>query len=297
MSRSRPERPVPHEFNVPGPWSLGLGIGWRRDIALFIDRRDDLGFLEVMAEDIDPDAPLSPPIRRLVERGLVAIPHGVTLSLGGAERPDPKRLDRLARVAQRLGAPLVSEHIAFVRSDGLESGHLLPVPRTREALEILVENVRDAQARLPVPLALENIATLFEPPDAEMDEPAFIGELLERTGALLLLDIANVHANAVNHGFNAAGYLDRMPLERIAYVHVAGGSEHHGVYHDTHVHPIQPPVLDLLSELCRRVEVPGILWEHDDCFGPDADMSEELGRIQRAIERGRTDREHRDANR
>ena len=143
--------------------------------------------------------------------------------------------------------------------------------------------VREVQANLPVPLALENIATLVEAPGAELDEPAFLTELLERTDAMLLLDVANVHANATNHGFEARGFLDRVPLERIAYVHMAGGVEHHGVYHDTHVHPIQQPVLDLLSELVRRTEVPGVLWEHDDCFGPDEAMAGELARIAGAV--------------
>ena len=35
---------------------LGLGIGWRPEIALAIDRRPDLGFIEVTAEDLDADA-------------------------------------------------------------------------------------------------------------------------------------------------------------------------------------------------------------------------------------------------
>lgn len=266
-----------------GPNALGLGIGWRREIALFIDRRSDLGFIEVMAEDLDPEQPLPAPIARLKHRGLSVVPHGVSLSLGGAERPDPARLARFARVAEEVGAPLVSEHIAFVRSDGMESGHLLPVPRTRSALDVLVANVREAQSMLPVPLALENIASLIEPPGAELDEAAFLSELLDRTGAPLLLDIANVHANAVNHGLDAEAFLDRLPLERIAYVHVAGGWEHHGVYHDTHVHPIQPAVLELLASLARRTDLPGVLWEHDDCFGPDEEMAAEVERIRDAI--------------
>lgn len=268
--------------------ALGLGIAWRREIALFIDRRRDLGFVEVMAEDIDPQAPPPVPIARLIERGLAVVPHGVSLSLGGAERVDPARLARFAAVARAVKAPLVSEHIAFVRGEGMESGHLLPVPRTRDALAVLVENVREAQAALPVPLALENIASLVDPPGAEMDEASFLAELLDRTGALLLLDVANVHANAVNHGFDPLDHLDRLPLDRIAYVHVAGGWEHHGVYHDTHVHPIQPPVLDLLAALCRRVDPPGVLWEHDDCFGSDAEMDGEVRRIQAALARGRS---------
>lgn len=35
-----------------------------------------------------------------------------------------------------LPAPLVSEHIAFVRAGGTEAGHLLPVPRTPDALDV-----------------------------------------------------------------------------------------------------------------------------------------------------------------
>ena len=139
-----------------------LGIGWRPELALAIDRYPKLGFIEILAEDLDPWGPIPAPIERLRQRGIPLIPHGVSLSLGSAEPPDRQRLAGLARLATRLGAPLVSEHLAFVRAGGIETGHLLPLPRAREALEIVVTNVRQAKAALPVPLALENIATLFE---------------------------------------------------------------------------------------------------------------------------------------
>lgn len=86
--------------------------------------------------------------------------HGVSLSLGGTEPLNDKRLARLASLAERFGSPLVSEHVAFCRAGGMEAGHLLPVPRTRAALRVLTENIRAAQAALPVPLAVENIAAL-----------------------------------------------------------------------------------------------------------------------------------------
>ena len=90
-------------------------------------------------------------IEVLHERDVAVIPHGVSLSLGGADLPSRASLDALARLARRVDAPLVSEHLAFVRAGGIESGHLLPLPRTREALETVVRNVRAAQAVLPVP--------------------------------------------------------------------------------------------------------------------------------------------------
>src|SRR5204862_4752470 len=105
-----------------------------------IARAEGLGFIEVIAEAIGAHG-LPAGVAAARERGLQVVPHGVSLSLGGAERPDRARLEHLAAVAERVGAPLVSEHIAFVRAGGRESGHLLPVPRTRAALEILAEDV------------------------------------------------------------------------------------------------------------------------------------------------------------
>jgi uncharacterized protein (UPF0276 family) len=263
---------------------LGLGIGWRPELALDIDRRRSLGFVEVIAEDLDGHVP--EPIQVLRERGLAVIPHGVSLSLGGAAPPEPARLTALARLARRLRAPLVSEHLAFVRAGGLETGHLLPLPRTRETLDVIVANIRAAQAALPVRLALENVATLFEWPAAEMDEATFLSETLERSDTLLLLDVENVYANCRNFGADPVAFLERLPLGRLAYVHVAGGIDEDGLYHDTHACPVPHEVLLLLEELCARVVVPGVMLERDARFPASADLSAELDAIAGAVARG-----------
>lgn len=266
--------------------SLGLGIGWRPELALAIERDSRLGFIELLAEDLDPDGPLPAPIEKLRRRGLALVPHGVSLSLGSAEPPDAKRLDRLARLTHKLEAPLVSEHLAFVRGGGREVGHLLPLPQTREALDIAVANVKLAKAALPVPLALENIASLFDWPYPEMDEAAFLAELLERADVLLLLDVENVYANARNRGLDPLDFIARLPLHRLAYVHVAGGQERTGLYHDTHAHPVPEGVLELLEELSVRVSIPGVMLERDAAFPSDAELHEELSRIKAAVQRG-----------
>ena len=271
--------------------SLGVGIGWRAEIASFITGLEDLRFVEVVAEALSRAGPLPRPLAALRACGVEVIPHGLRLSLGGAEPPDPKRIDHLARVASLLEAPLVSEHIAFVRAGGVEAGHLMPVPRTREALEIVIENVQVAQAQLPVPLALEHVAALIDWPEAEMDEAAFLSEILERTGALLLLDVSNLYANARNHRFDPLAFLDRVPLERIAYVHVGGGVERDGIYHDTHTDPVLKDVLELLEDLCSRTSPPGVLLERDDNFPSRHEIVDELEAIRAAVDAGRRGQE------
>lgn len=93
---------------------------------------------------------------------------------------------------------------------------------------VVIANIRLAKAALPVPLALENVATLFDWPGPALDEADFLAELLEGADVLLLLDIENVYANARNHGWDAVAFLERPPLERLAYVHVAGGADRGG---------------------------------------------------------------------
>ncbi|MFC7484166.1 DUF692 domain-containing protein [Luedemannella flava] len=268
------------------PGDYGVGIGWRPEIAGFVADLPGLRFVEVVAESLHAPARSIPDgLRDLRARDVAVVPHGVRLSLGGAEPVDPARVRHLAECATALGSPMVSEHVAFVRAGGVEVGHLLPVPRTRDSLDATVDNVRRTQAELPVPLALEPVAALFDWPGAELDEADFLTELLDRTGALLLLDIANVYANARNRGEDPLHLLDRLPLEQVAYVHVAGGAEHDGRYHDTHTDPVPAEVLELITQLCGRCRPPALMLERDGHYPPADALRAELDAIAHAAGR------------
>ncbi|MFD4546564.1 DUF692 domain-containing protein [Streptomyces sp. NPDC058466] len=273
---------------------LGTGIGWRPEIAEAVERMPGIDWVEAVAENVCPGH-LPESLLRLRERGVTVVPHGVSLGLGGADRPDASRLTALAERAEALGSPLVTEHIAFVRAGGpltasplLEAGHLLPVPRTRDALDVLCENIRIAQDALPVPLAVENIAALINWPGEEMTEGQFLYDLVDRTGVRLLIDVANLHTNHVNRGEDPAKALDELPVEAIAYVHVAGGFERDGVWHDSHAHPVPQPVLDILSDLASRVSPPGVLLERDENFPEPGELQRELEAIRETLEKAAT---------
>lgn len=265
---------------------LGIGVSWRPELALAIDRYPGLGFVELMVEHFPSDRELPVAVTNLLERGVKAVPHGISLSLGGADPPSPARLKEMDHLAQRCDAPLVSEHLAFVRARELESGHLLPVERTPEALEVVLENLELARAALSRPLYLENIATIVEWPNPDWEEAEFLRLLVERSGCGLLLDVSNLYANSVNHGGDPVEFLRRLPLERIGYVHVGGGVQHDGIYHDTHAAPVPAPVLELLEELCALCAPPGVLLERDDEFPTEAEFCAEMRAIEAAVQRG-----------
>lgn len=252
----------------------GVGLAWRPETARLVERR--AAFTEVLAE-ATPTVP--PAVRALVDRGVPVVVHGVGLGLGDATPPDPGRLARLARLAAAVRAPVVSEHVAFVRGGGHELGHLFPVPRTRAALAVVADNVRRAQDALPVPLVLENPAALFAWPDDELPLGDWLAEVVAATGAELLLDLSNLWGDVVHHGLDPDALFDRLPLERVRYAHLAGGVVRDGLYHDTHAHPLLDGPLTLLARArARRPDLP-VLLERDDRHPPAGELDAELDRI------------------
>jgi uncharacterized protein (UPF0276 family) len=152
-------------------------------------------------------------------------------------------------------------------------------------LEIVIENVRIAQSNLPVPLVLENIATLSEWHGDQMSEAEFVSRILNETGAGLLLDVANLHANCYNHKRCHAEFLSSIPLDKIAYVHMAGGVYKERLYHDTHAHPLQKAPLAILRDLLKRTTPPAVLLERDDHFEDFGAIVAELQQIREVVEK------------
>ena len=102
----------------------GVGLGWRREIAAdLLASPSRVDFLEVVAEACFASAPTRREAVAIARRWPV-VPHGVKLSLGSATGIDRDRARRLGALARELGAPLICEHVAFVRAGGAEIGHL-----------------------------------------------------------------------------------------------------------------------------------------------------------------------------
>ena len=117
----------------------GVGIGWRPEIAGFVAGLPGLRFAEVVAESVHAHGDLPAGLGELRDRGVAVDPARREAVAGRrrAGRAGPRRAPGRGRPSGS-GAPLVSEHIAFVRAGGVEAGHLLPIPRSREAVDAMV---------------------------------------------------------------------------------------------------------------------------------------------------------------
>lgn len=146
----------------------------------------------------------------------------------------------------------------------MDIGHLFPLPFPHEAVEVLCHNIAEVRRCIDVPLILENITYVVTLPGGEMSEAEFLAEVLARTDCGLLLDVANLYTNAVNHGYDPYAFLEQLPLERVVQLHIAGGHWQHGVLIDSHSQPLPPGVWDLMAAVVGRVPMKGIVLERDE---------------------------------
>lgn len=271
-----------------------VGLGWRPELAAgILGALDRVDVVEVIADDYAGRSRHE--LRALHTLG-VQVPlllHGVSLGLASAAPVNGARLDAFARVIGAAEPEAWSEHLAFVRGGGHEIGHLAVPPRCAATLDGLAANVARCRAIVGAAPVLENVATLIDPPGSDRDEPAWLADALAVTGGELLLDIHNLHANAVNFGFDAHAALGRLPLARVRIVHVAGGqwiAARGGERRllDDHRHDVPEPVFDLLADLAGRTPRPlTVILERDGNYPALARLLEELDRARAALARGR----------
>jgi len=101
----------------------------------------------------------------------------------------------------------------------------------------------------------------------DWSEIDFLCEIAKRTGCGLLLDVTNVFVSAGNLGFCARDYIDAVPGDPIAQVHLAGYSLdpqlRDSLRVDSHDAPASIDVLALYARLIRRIGPRPTLIERD----------------------------------
>jgi uncharacterized protein (UPF0276 family) len=256
---------------------LGVGIAFREPfLSDLFENRAQVDFLEITADHYFDASPEKNAELELLAAHFPIIPHGLDLSLGSAEGIDEGYLSTLAEIVARLDPPWWSEHIAFTRAGGVPIGHLAPLPRTREAVDVVARNIERVRSRIGAPLILENITTPMLLPASEMDEVEFITAVLDQTGCGLLCDVTNLYTDAVNHGYELEDLLARWPWDRVVQLHFAGGHWHDGKLIDSHAYPAPREVWTVLEAAVCQSPVRGIILERDENLPPFAELLNEL---------------------
>jgi uncharacterized protein (UPF0276 family) len=73
-------------------------------------------------------------------------------------------------------------------------------------------------------LLVENVSSYAEFHMSEMTEWKFLNQVVERADCGILLDVNNIYVSSRNHDFDPYEYLNSIPAERVAQIHIAGHS-------------------------------------------------------------------------
>ena len=271
---------------LSGAPAVTVGVGYRRALDRWLgDHLHHFDVIEITVDHCLSGNAVSAAIYDLVGR-VPLTAHGIGLSIGTDAPLDLAYLDRVATVIDRLGAPHYSEHLAFTRVPGRDLANLLPFPKTEATAVMVIDKVRQVQSSLSVPFLLENIAYLFDWPDSTFSEAEFFGLICGETGAGMLLDIANLHANAGNHRFDAYEFLDALPAAIVKQVHIAGGIFIEGDFPvqpllaDSHSHPVPEAAFELLDYALARCAPASVILERDERLDATDEILDDVARIR-----------------
>jgi uncharacterized protein (UPF0276 family) len=251
---------------LPARAGIGLKPEHFRDV---LDTRPDIGFFEVHAENYMVDGgPFHHFLGRIREHYPLSL-HGVGLSIGGEAALDETHLDRLAALIRRYQPASFSEHLAWSSHGEVFYNDLLPLPYDRATLARVCDHVDRVQERLQRRMLLENPSTYVQFEASEIDEADFLREVIRRTGCGLLLDVNNVYVSCVNHGRDAAAYIDALPLDAVGQIHLAGFTRDQDaagapLLIDSHGSPVDDAVWGLYAGVTARLGPTPTLLERDN---------------------------------
>ncbi len=252
-----------NRFN--GYKDLGVGIGLRiPHYDHILSNKPVVDWFEIISENymVDGGRPLQI-LDQILEQYQV-VQHGVSMYFGSAGPVDREHLKRLKALVRRTQTPFVTDHLCWGSIDGSYSHDLLPMPYTFEAAKITAEKIRLVRDFIEVPIAVENVSSYAEFHASEMTEWEFLSEVVEQADCGILLDVNNIYVSSQNHTFDPFRYLESIPGERVAQIHIAGHSKFEKYILDTHDHAVIDPVWALYA---RAIEIAGptpTLLEWDD---------------------------------
>lgn len=287
----------------------GAGLGYRRDLASGFSQLKDnslVQFMEVAPENwLKMGGVARYQFDQVAER-IPLIIHGLSLSLGGQAPLDRELLKGIKTMMSQYHTAFFSDHLSYCECEG-HLYDLLPMPFTDEAVKHVAQRIRDVQDYLGIRISLENTSYYLHSETSTMNEVEFLNAIADEADCGIHLDVNNIYVNGVNHGLlDPYVFIDRVDLNRVNYIHIAGHDEEHSaatdvipsengesfnkikgdfrhlpqLLVDTHGEAVKGSVWDLLEYTYDRLpHIPPTLLERDFNFPPFDDLLQEVAYI------------------
>jgi len=259
------------------------GLGFRREIAdAFLEGDITPDFIEVAVENWVELGGYWGDVFRQVTEQFPLIVHGLSLSIGSPEELDYGFLQQVKTFLKTFNVKIYSEHLSFAKFENAHLFDLLPIPFREDSVKHISLRIRQVQDFLEMPLAIENVS-YYTTVEAEMTEHEFINNIVEESGCNMLLDVNNVFVNGFNHNYDPYDFIDKMPLDKVSYIHMAGHKRlAPDLIIDTHGEAIIEPVYQLFDYTMKKMANPvPVLLERDFNFPEMEELKVELDTLRK----------------
>ncbi len=230
-----------------------------------IETRPNLDFFELLTDNHLCDGGYARQQAYLIREHYPVSLHCVGMSLGGTDPLDFTYLDKIKTLARELEPMHISDHLCWTSYQSHHAHDLLPLPYTEEAVHHVSRRIRNIQDYLETTLVVENVSSYLEFAASELNEWEFLATVAEESGSQILLDLNNIHVSHYNNGTDAVEYIENIPLDRVAEIHLAG-FEHKGEYLlDAHNNRVSDPVWELYRQITKKtLSIPTLIeWDND----------------------------------
>jgi len=245
---------------------LGFGLGLRHQhYSHIFEHWPEIDWFEIISENfMDTDGRPKRNLARVAERYPIVM-HGVALSIGTVDPLNSEYLQKLKKLIEWIKPAWISDHLCWTGIAHRNTHDLLPVPYTEEALKHVVKRIMQVQDFLQRPIALENPSTYLEFKSSAIPEAEFIAWMAKESGCNLLLDVNNVYVTCFNHRLDPKAYIDTLPLEHVAQIHLSGHTNYGTHIIDTHDDHVVDEVWALYQYTLKKAgRIPNTMVEWDD---------------------------------
>lgn len=265
---------------------LGIGILYNASLPEYLQTNfDQLDYIEIIPDMFWSDEgrdqqprfrPLPKWMRQLdwIAGRLKLVAHNIGISIGTMDYFDEEYIYFMQQMHEQYQFKWHSDHLSFLKlptkgPHDHNAGIAIPVPYDEEYLKMIGKKVDFIRDTIDIPFLLENNVYFVEYPEQDYSETAFVNQLVTKNKCNILLDIHNLHCNAVNLGADPRQYMDELDMSAVLEMHIAGGNDMNGFYMDSHAGPCPDQVWELLDyAVSKAPNLRGITFEFHESYFP-----------------------------
>ncbi len=211
-------------------------------------------------------------VERVRSAGVPVLFHPSYLNFCGSYPNSLAWLEATAEHTRRVASPWFAQDCAYCflqqgHAYSTSVGYFIPPILNQTSLELAIERVREVQARVSVPVAIEPPPVSFVA--GTMPVFAFFGAIADATDCALLLDMGHLVSYEMASGKAVSDGLQYLPRERVIEMHVAGGrlkqAAQGPIYVDAHECEILTETWQMLEQMLP--ELPNVKAVCYECEG------------------------------